>query len=298
MSTTARAADQWVVLRGPISAETITTAATALAERRQLQCALDEGAGTLRLTDPVTSHVGARGVPGCPPNEATSNAADPPGKSCPATRSGRGVPALVHPALIGLDLQGRRYKGAGASWHPPAPLGQPDCEVEGAEDDQRRAHDLEDQQRLRLPGAGEQPGPRQSEWGRHQSKAEEATPTVSSHVGGEARVAVAGMVGAVVHVLLLQSGCELRGDVLREVSHTVTLKWNSGSPGDRMTAGRRAARTTHPPPGRGPTAATGAVPVCGAGHRADEAARPRSGSIGPTRITVTRALSGPTSGRW
>lgn len=57
MSTTAIAADQWVVLRGPISAETITTAATALAERRQLQCALDEGAGTLRLTDPVTSHV-------------------------------------------------------------------------------------------------------------------------------------------------------------------------------------------------------------------------------------------------
>ncbi|MCZ0984249.1 hypothetical protein O1L60_46685 [Streptomyces diastatochromogenes] len=57
MSTTAIAADQWVVLRGPLSAETITTAATALAEHRQLQCALEEGARTLRLTDPVTAHV-------------------------------------------------------------------------------------------------------------------------------------------------------------------------------------------------------------------------------------------------
>lgn len=57
MSTTAIAADQWVVLRGPISAETITTAATALAERHQLQCALDERAGTLRLTNPATSYV-------------------------------------------------------------------------------------------------------------------------------------------------------------------------------------------------------------------------------------------------
>ncbi|MFJ5845524.1 hypothetical protein [Streptomyces sp. NPDC092903] len=43
MSTTAIAAGQRVVLRGPISAETITTAATACAERLQLRCALDEG---------------------------------------------------------------------------------------------------------------------------------------------------------------------------------------------------------------------------------------------------------------
>ena len=57
MSTTAIAGDQWVVLRGPISAETIATAAAVLAEARQLRCALDEGAGTLRLTDPATSHV-------------------------------------------------------------------------------------------------------------------------------------------------------------------------------------------------------------------------------------------------
>lgn len=56
MSTTAIAADQWVVLRGPISGETITAAATALAERHQLRCELEE-AGTLRLTEPVTSHV-------------------------------------------------------------------------------------------------------------------------------------------------------------------------------------------------------------------------------------------------
>ncbi|MEU7089668.1 hypothetical protein [Streptomyces achromogenes] len=54
-TATAPAGDQWTVLRGPVTGETATATATALAARHHLACE-HEDSGRLRLTDPVTSH--------------------------------------------------------------------------------------------------------------------------------------------------------------------------------------------------------------------------------------------------